>query len=54
MDGDRFSEYSLALDFNVTQQVGVYLAYRNMSTDLDNGTEIEIDDSFILGFSFRF
>ena len=54
MDGDRFSEYSLALDFNVTQQVGVYLAYRNMSTELDNGTEIEIDDSFILGFSFRF
>lgn len=54
MDADSFTEYGVALDINITEQVGFYVGYRNMSTDLDDGTEIEIDDSFMYGFIFRF
>jgi len=53
-DADSFTEFGVALDFDITDQVGIYIGYRNMTTDLDNGTEIEIDDSFIYGVLFRF
>jgi hypothetical protein len=54
MDADTFTEFGVSLDFDITDQVGIYVGYRNMSTDLDNGTEIEIDDSVMYGVLFRF
>ena len=54
MDAESFSEYGVAMDIDITEQVGFYVGYRNMSADLDTGTELEIDDSFMYGFVFRF
>lgn len=54
MDADSFREYGVALDISITEQVGFYLGYRNIATDLDTGTRIEIDNSFMYGFLFRF
>jgi hypothetical protein len=54
MDADSFRELGVTLDINITEQVGFYIGYRDMITELDNGIELQIDDSFIYGFVFYF
>jgi hypothetical protein len=54
LDADSFREFGLTLDINVTEQVGFYVGYRDMTTNLDDGRDLQIDDSFIYGFVFRF
>jgi len=54
MDADGFRELGVTLDVNITEQVGFYIGYRDMVADLDNGSELQIDDSFIYGFVFYF
>lgn len=54
LDADTFREYGIAIDLDVTEQVGIYLGYRNMNTDLDAGGSVEIDDSIMYGVLFRF
>jgi len=54
LDAERFAEYGLTMDIVITEQVGFYVGYRNMSADLDTGANLEIDDSFMYGFVFRF
>ena len=54
LDADSITEYGATLDVPITEQVGFYLGYRNINVDLDTGTEVEVDDSFMWGFLFRF
>jgi hypothetical protein len=54
MDADGFRELGITMDIAITEQVGFYLGYRDIVADLDNGTQLQIDDSFIYGFIFRF
>ena len=54
MDAETFTEYGVAVDVDITEQVALYLGYRNMSVDLNTGVTLEIDDSFMYGVMFRF
>ena len=54
MDADSFTEYGVAVDVDITEQVALYLGYRNISVDLTTGTTLDIDDSFMYGVMFRF
>ena len=53
-DADSFTEYGVRLDYAVTPQASIYIGYQKVETDLENGTDLEIDSSTFFGVSLRF
>jgi len=54
LDADSFTEYGVALDLSITEQVEIYIGYRSMSVKLDTGTSLDVDDSVMYGVNFNF
>ena len=48
------TEWSLSADYQVLRNASVYLGYRQLRVDPDNGHAFNADDGFHLGFRFKF
>ncbi len=48
------SEWSLSADYQVLRNASVYVGYRQLRIDPDNGHAFDADDGFHLGFRFKF
>lgn len=53
-DGDNFFEFNGRLGYEILPEVEIYAGYRFIEVELDNGSEIQPDDGWQLGFSFVF
>ncbi len=54
MDGEHLQSAEFRVEYKVLTQAVVYLGYRNIDADLDNGGSIDIDDGGHLGLRFMF
>lgn len=54
MDADRFYEYGLRLNYEITRQSSVSLGYRKIKVDLKSGPGETIDSSVFFGIGLRF
>lgn len=48
------SEWSLSADYQILRNASVYLGYRQLRIDPENGHAFDADDGFHLGFRFKF
>lgn len=53
-DADDFTEFRLAVELEVTPSARAYLGWRNMEYELENGTEVELDDDVHFGVKVEF
>lgn len=53
-DADDITEYGVRVEYAITQQASIYVGYQKIESDLENGTELEIDDNAHVGISLRF
>lgn len=51
---DEYSEFSFAIELEVTPSARAYIGYRNMEYELESGPEIELDDGGHVGIKFDF
>ncbi len=51
---EQYSEFRVALEFEVTPSARAYLGYRNVSVDTGNRADYELDDSAHLGVRLSF
>ena len=51
---DQYSEFRIALEFEVTPSARAYIGYRNVSVDITNGVDYKLDDSAHLGVKLSF
>ncbi len=51
---DQYSEFSAAVELEVTPSARAYLGYRNMEYEFENGGEFELDDHMHIGIKFDF
>jgi hypothetical protein len=55
MDGERFWEAGVRVEFEMVKQTAnIYLGYRKMRADLDNGQDITVDSGFHAGVKISF
>lgn len=55
LDGERYSEYGVKLDYQLLTQAFVYVGYRQINVEVENiGDKIELDDSAHLGLKLLF
>jgi hypothetical protein len=54
-DADRYVESSVQIDYQVLPQAFIYIGYRNIEVDIENGPDnIELDEGGIGGFKVLF
>ena len=53
-DADGYTEYRLAVELEVTPSARAYLGWRNMEYELEDGTEVEMDDDIHFGVKVEF
>ncbi|MDH5445906.1 MAG: YfaZ family outer membrane protein [Gammaproteobacteria bacterium] len=54
-DAEGLTEWGVFLDYQLTPQSNIFMGYRSIEADIkDVGIEVEIDDSFYLGFGIRY
>lgn len=51
---DRYTEYSLAVEIEVTPSARAYVGFRNMEYEFENNANVEIDDDLHVGIKFNF
>lgn len=55
MDADRYSETGVRVDYQVLPQAFVYLGYRNIEVDIEDGAnDVELDEGTHIGFKLLF
>ena len=55
MDGERYSEYGVKIDYQLLKQAFVYLGYRQIEVKLEGvGSRVELDDSGHVGLKLLF
>ncbi|HEX9803970.1 MAG TPA: YfaZ family outer membrane protein [Gammaproteobacteria bacterium] len=55
MDADSFQETGVTIDYQVLPQAFVYVGYRQIEVDIDNGPDnVELEDDAHLGFKMLF
>lgn len=54
MDADRFTEYGVRLNYEITKQADVSLGYRKIKVDLNSNTSLTIDSRVYFGIGLRF
>lgn len=54
MDGKHLISTEVRVEYKVLTQAVVYVGYRNIDADLDNGGDIDIDDGGHLGIRYMF
>ncbi len=53
LDGERYTEWGVRLDYQLLAQAYVYLGYRDIEVDI-NGQAVEIDDTGHVGMKIHF
>lgn len=51
---DEFSEFSFAIELEVTPSARAYIGYRHMEYEFENGGDYELDDGGHIGIKFDF
>jgi len=55
MDGERYTEYGVKLDYQLLTQAFVYVGYRNINVEVENsGNKYKLDDSGHVGLTILF
>lgn len=55
MDADGYSEFSVKLDYQLLPQAFVYVGYRNIEVDIEEGpNNVELDEGVHAGFKLLF
>ncbi len=55
MDGERFWEAGARVEFEMVKKTAnIYLGYRKMRADLDNGQDVTVDSGFHAGVKITF
>lgn len=54
LDADRFTEYGVRLNYELTKQANVSLGYQKIEVDLDSGTTLDVDSSVYFAIGLRF
>ena len=55
MDAERFQETGIRVDYQVLPQAFVYVGYRQIEVDIDNGADdVELEDDAHIGFKLLF
>ncbi len=54
MDSEEYVEWNLAVDYQLLTQAFVYLGYRKVEIDVENGGTAELDDHLHLGLRMTF
>lgn len=54
MDGKHLQSAEVRVEYKVLTQAVVYLGYRNIDADLDNGGKMDLDDGGHLGIRYMF
>ena len=49
-DADGFTEYSVIVNYSVSETTGFYVGYRNIELKLDNASDVEVEAGFMFGF----
>jgi len=51
---DRYSEFGLTIELEVTPSARAYVGYRNIEYEFEGGAEFELDDGAHIGVKFEF
>lgn len=55
MDAESYTEVGVRVDYQVLPQAFVYVGYRNIEVDIDNGPDdVELDEGILAGFKMLF
>lgn len=54
MDSDGYMEYGLRVDYQLLPQAFAYLGYRMVEMDVEDGPDVEFDNSFNIGLKMMF
>ena len=53
-DAEEFREVEIHVSYNVIQDADIYIAYRNIQAEYDDGSEVTFDTGFNIGIRVRF
>ncbi len=54
MDADGFTEYGGRIEFEVTEQSSLFVGYRKIEVEREDGQTVEIDSGVMFGVGLRF
>jgi len=54
MDIDKFVEYGARVEFSFTEAARLFVGYRNIEVDREDGINIEVESGLMFGIGLRF
>jgi len=54
IDADKFNEYGIRINYEVTRQANISLGYQKIKVDLKSGGTLDVDSSVLFGIGLRF